>query len=409
MSAPTTPDRAEILRRLVVDLGAAFHLRTSYAPSHPQVRGALVRVCDAFVAWCASAGSSEVSLLVLEGRLLVDRQPVPDDANWASGLLRAFDCNSIQGLTLRAGVDEAELGAFLDGCQGPTGPVSSRNVQVGRIGFAATESPEVAGDRGPGPGRLPAPAASAISPEQVADAREELRAVGSGSATRIERLRALVAELARSAEASSLDALRVAAAHVDDREFLHGLAVALSTARIGRALGIRGKELEDLTLAGFLHDVGHLESGGPGESREQARSRHPVRGAVRLATLEGIPDVAVLAALDHHLRFDGAQNYPVLTAPRRPVAAARVVAVADTWETLRANGETRPSEAIATLRSRAGTFLDPALVELFGELVGDREQERTGIPVTLRGRSKRPAPRDRTFAEPPAGHPAEPR
>lgn len=368
MSVPPIAGGAGLLQRLVVDLGAAFHLRTSYAPDHPQVRGALVRVRDDLAAWLAASGGAEVSLVLLEGHLLVDRQPVPDDANWARGLHRAFDRNGIQGLTLVAGLDGPELGAFLDACQSPNGPASSRHLQVGRVGFAATEAPEAAGDRGPGPGTVPVRAPAAISPERLAGACEELRAVGAGSATRIERLRALVAELARSAEASSLDALRVAAAHLDDREFLHGLAVALTTTRIGRALGIRGKELEDLALAGFLHDVGHLEEGAPGETREQKRTRHPVRGAVRLATLEGIPDVAVVAALDHHLRFDGTPGYPVPSAPRRPVAAARVVAVADTWETLRASGETRPAEAIATLRDRAGTYLDPALVELMAEL-----------------------------------------
>lgn len=369
MNASGTPDRAAIRQRLVVELGAAFHLRASYAPDHPQVRGVLVRVCDAFVAWCTSTGGAEASLLLLEGHFLVDREAIPDDANWASGLHRAFDRNGIQGLTLLAGLDEPELGAFLDGCQGPQGPRSSRHIQVGRAGFAASETPEVAGDRGPGPGSPPTGAAATISPEQVEGACAELRAVGGGSATRIERLRSLVAELARSAEAVALDSLRVAAAHVDDREFLHGLAVALSTARLGRALGLGGKVLEDLSLAGFLHDVGHLEAGGPGESRAQNRGRHPVRGAVLLAALEGIPDVAVLAALDHHLRFDGAPGYPLLAAARKPVVAARVVAVADTWETLRAHGETRPAEAVAILRSRAGNFLDPALVELMAELV----------------------------------------
>jgi HD-GYP domain-containing protein (c-di-GMP phosphodiesterase class II) len=94
-----------------------------------------------------------------------------------------------------------------------------------------------------------------------------------------------------------------------------------------------------------------------------------VRGAERLAALEGIPDVAVLVALEHHLRFDGAPSYPSTVGPGRPAAAARVVAVADTWETLRSRGDAGPAESLAVLRARAGTFLDPALVELFADVV----------------------------------------
>jgi response regulator RpfG family c-di-GMP phosphodiesterase len=86
----------------------------------------------------------------------------------------------------------------------------------------------------------------------------------------------------------------------------------------------------------------------------------------------------VLVALDHHLRFDGTPSYPSLAVPRRPVAAARVVAVADAWETLRAQGETRPAEALGILRGRAGTFLDPSLVELFGEIVASPRSGNRG-------------------------------
>ena len=369
MNGPAAPGTEGRTQRLVTDLGAAFQLRLAYAPDHPQVRRALDRVLAALAEWWTSAGTAEVSLILLEGHLLVDRQAIPEGAPWARGLLRAFGRHDIRGLTLVGGLDEVELGAFLDGCQGPGGPRSSRHVLVGRAGFAATDAPESAGDEGQGPGFEASPAPAAFSPEQVAAACAELRAIGAGDATQIERLRALVAELARGAEASASEALRVGLAHVDDREFLHGLAVALSTLRLGRALGIGGKALEDLVLSGFLHDVGHLEAVVPGEEPDRRRSRHPVRGAVRLAELEGMPDTVVLVALDHHRRFDEAPSYPSMSVPRRPVAAARVVAVADAWETLRGQGETRPAEALGILRGRAGTFLDPALVELLAELV----------------------------------------
>jgi len=365
VNEPETPGLAELTERLVSDLGAAFQQRSVYAPGHPQVKEALARVPTAFAAWCAHAGTAEVSLILLEGQLLVDRQAVPENAPWARGLLRAFRRHGIRGMTLVAGLDEGELGLFLDTCQGGKGPTPSRHLLAGQAGFAAADAPEIAGAKG----KPPRSATTSISPDQVEGARAELRAVASGAVTRIDRLRTLIAELARSAEAGSLDSAQLAAAQVDDREFLHGLAVALATLRLARALRVERKALEDLALAGLLHDVGYLEPAGAGEAPAQTRILHPIRGAARLAALEGIPDVAVLVAYEHHLRFDGAPNYPSMTVRRKPIAASRIVAVADTWETLRGHGESQPAQALAILGSRAGSFLDPALVELFGELV----------------------------------------
>ena len=365
MNAPANPGLAGLTERLVADLGAAFQQRTAYAPGHPQVKEALARVLTAFAAWCEHAGTAEVSLILLEGQFLIERQAIPDDAPWARGLLRAFHRHGIRGLTMVAGLDEPELGLFLDSCQGGKEPTPSRHLLTGQAGFAAVDAPESGGPLGKASSRTP----SVISPDQVEGARAELRAIAFGAVKRVDRLRSLVAQLARSAEAGSVDSTQLASAHVDDREFLHGLAVALATLRLARALRVEGRALEDLALAGLLHDVGYLEAAGAGEAPAQRRILHPIRGAARLAALEGIPDVAVLVAYEHHLRFDGAPNYPSMTKRRKPIAAARVVAVADTWETLRSQGESRPAEALAILSSRAGTFLDPALVKLLGELV----------------------------------------
>ena len=365
MNTPAIPSRAQLTERLVVDLGAAFQQRAFYAPEHPQVKRALTRSVAAVAAWCAHAATAEISLLTLEGQLLVDRQAIPEEAPWARGLLQAFRRYGIRGLTLHAGLDEAELGLFFAGCPTAEGPTPSPHILIGQAGFTGGDSPENQ-TGGSSPARA---AASWLSPEQMVTARDELLAVAAGTVTRIDRLRGLVTRLARSAEAGALDPLRLQAADASDRAFLHGLGVALATLRLGRALGLTGEALEELALAGFVHDVGYLEPASPEEDPAARRRRHPIGGAARLAALEGIPDVAVLVAYEHHLRFDAAPNYPLMTVARQPVAAARVVAVADTWETLRSRGETSPEEALAILRGRAGTFLDPALVDLFAELI----------------------------------------
>ncbi len=365
MNLPESPDRAQLTERLVVELGAAFQQRAVYAPDHPQVKRALARTLAAFAAFCAHEATAEVSLITLEGQLLVDRSGVPDDAPWARGLLQAFRRNGIGGLTLLSGLDTAELGLFFDGCQTAQGPTPSPHILLGQAGFTGADSQENASSGGP----VVRTAPGWLSPEQMQAVRDELLAAAAGTVTRIDRLRNLVTRLARSAEAGALDPLRLESAGASDRAFLHGLAVALATLRLARALGLTGDALEELGLAGFLHDVGYLEAASPEVDAAERRRRHPIRGAARLAALDGLPEIPILVAYEHHLRFDGAPNYPQLAVARLPIAAARIVAVADTFETLRSQGENRPAEALAILRRRAGTYLDPALVELFAALI----------------------------------------
>lgn len=370
MTTPTKPSQAEAAERLVADLGAAFQQRAVYSPGHPQVKGAVSRFLGAFEAWCLQTGTREVSLILLEGQLLVDRQAAPEEAPWARGLLRALRRHGIRGLTLVAGLDAPELGLFLDSCHSAKGPAASGHILVGQAGFA---SEEPTGGTGPASTSAGGGTSSGVSADQVEGARAELAAAAAGAVTRIDRLRNLVAWLTRITDASALDPLRLAAASINDREFLHGVAVALTTLRLGRALRVDGSALEELALSGLLHDVGYLEGAGPAaEERAERRNLHPIRGAARLAMLEGIPDVAVLVAYEHHLRFDGVASYPAIPNPRKPIPAARLVAIADTWETLRSYGRAPPAEAFALLRERAGTFLDPALVGLLGELVRPR-------------------------------------
>ena len=242
MNLPANPGRPQLTERLVVDLGAAFQQRAVYAAGHPQVQRAVTRALDAFAAWCRHEGTSEVSLLTLEGQLLVDRQAIPEDSPWARGLLQTYRRYEIGGLTLLAGLD-AEGDRSLRRVAG--GETGSADQNVGRRRralrrLAALEEPaQLLG------------VAARVAPrwltaEQMAEARAELVAAATGRASRIDRLRALVARLARSAETGALGPLDLTPADSDDRAFLHGLAVALASLRLGRALGLAGEPLEEL-------------------------------------------------------------------------------------------------------------------------------------------------------------------
>lgn len=353
----------QLAERLVVELGAAFQQRSVYPASHPQLRRSIERTLTALEAWCASTGRQEVSLIVIEGQLLVEREAVVEGATWTRGLLLAFARHDLGGMTLLAGLDADELAAFLDACAGGQRPQPSRHLQIGQAGFVGAERPDSSSGE-PAAGERPALA----RPDQLEGAKEELIAIARGGSARVERLRAMVARLARAAAGARLEPPKLAVADTNDVAFLHGLSVSLGTLRLGHALGLDGEPLEELGLAGLLHDVGYLEPAA-GEDAAERRRRHTVRGAARLAALDGVSELAIVVAFEHHLRFDGEPNYPRLAVARYPVAASRVVAVADTWDTLRSRGRAAPAEALAVLRDRAGSFLDPTLVELFAAIV----------------------------------------
>lgn len=357
------PKQGHAIERLVVGLGAALQQRAVYPPGHPQLVRAIAAAAEAHEAMLAASGERETAIMVVEERLLVDRRPVPEEATWSLALLGWLIRLGISGLTVSAGFDQAELSAFLDGCQRPEGPSPSAHLVIGRVGFTGDEAVgEEAAVR----------ARALVEPEVLERARAGLLAVAAGRARDLDPLRALVSALARAAGAVQAPRLPVASA--EDRAFLHGLTTAAGTLRLARALGLDGEPAEELSLAGLLHDVGRLPAGddaggGGGGSERLPLEHHPSLGAARIAAVAGAPDLAVVVAYEHHLRVDARPNYPRLATARPPGAPARVVAVADTWDTLRSRGGVRPDEALTLLRERAGTFLDPAVVEVWAALV----------------------------------------
>jgi putative nucleotidyltransferase with HDIG domain len=159
----------------------------------------------------------------------------------------------------------------------------------------------------------------------------------------------------------------------------HSAAVARYSAAVAGALGWARDERELAHTAGLLHDIGKFAfpdsillaaSRLTAEQREAVKA-HPEDGARVLRRLDGYAPVADVV-LAHHERWDGS-GYPRGLAGAAIPAAARAIAVADTYDVLTARDSYRkpvsPEAAVAELRRVAGTQLDPAMVEVFAGLV----------------------------------------
>ncbi|MFC4426699.1 HD-GYP domain-containing protein [Deinococcus navajonensis] len=150
---------------------------------------------------------------------------------------------------------------------------------------------------------------------------------------------------------------------------------------LGRALGLGATALDDLRQGSYLHDLGKLTTPdrillkpGPLDPEEWSVMRqHTLEGERLARRVPGVTPGALQVIRSHHERWDG-QGYPDGLAGEAIPLAARLFSLVDVYDALthrRPYHEALPSqEALALIRASCGTQFDPALLDVFLQVVG---------------------------------------
>jgi putative nucleotidyltransferase with HDIG domain len=181
----------------------------------------------------------------------------------------------------------------------------------------------------------------------------------------------------------------------------HSVNVAMLVERVSRRLGLEGPELTDVVRAAELHDIGKiaipfavLHKPGPLDEEEWELMRsHATIGANILSAAPALAGVAEIVRATHE-RVDG-QGYPHGLAGEQIPLPSRIVFVCDAFDAMiseRPYGAALTTdEAVAELRSNAGTQFDPAVVDAFcAELAQSAPDDaptprtRTNVPRPIR-------------------------
>jgi putative nucleotidyltransferase with HDIG domain len=171
----------------------------------------------------------------------------------------------------------------------------------------------------------------------------------------------------------TIEALALAIDAKDHTTHDHLQRVQLYAIEIGKDLGLSENELDALTAAAVLHDIGKLavpESiiSKPGKltrSEFEKMKIHPVVGAEILERVE-FPYPVVPIVRSHHERWDGS-GYPYGLRGEEIPIGARILSAVDCLDALASDRQYRRAlpldEAMARVASEAGTAFDPKVVE----------------------------------------------
>lgn len=155
----------------------------------------------------------------------------------------------------------------------------------------------------------------------------------------------------------------------------HSKRVHQYAMQMAKRLNVSAEDRDALKWASVLHDIGKIgiperilrKPGKLTEKEFHLIKEHPIKGKTILSPIRQLaPSIEAIAY--HHERYDG-RGYPEGLKGEEIPLAARIIAVADTFDAITSKRSYRssktPSDALLELDQVAGTQLDPRLVKVF--------------------------------------------
>jgi diguanylate cyclase (GGDEF)-like protein/putative nucleotidyltransferase with HDIG domain len=176
----------------------------------------------------------------------------------------------------------------------------------------------------------------------------------------------------------------------------HSQKVSAYAVMIAQALELESAEIEEIRLAGLLHDIGKvgipepiLNKSGPLDASEwETMKTHTELGAKILEPLEAMNRIRLMVR--HHHEFYDGTGYPDRLEGDQIPHGARVIAIADAYDTItsaRTYKKARTAEdAFGELERCASNQFDPELVRVFIETMrrAPRPTVEAGVGVAER-------------------------
>lgn len=304
------------------------------------------------------------SLTYIGKNLIFNETPITEKGVHTENLKKKLRANGIEKIIIKKGVTTEELQKFISelALKEET-PSCSDHILAGTV--------EV---------RLKSPEAetSALMDENISKIKDAYQGLSRFKSMNILGLEEAVIGFISALKRES-NVLRILSPVKSYSEYTYVHTANVSTLTLFQAetLGLRGEHLYDAGLAGLLHDVGKmfvskevLEKQTILDGSEwNEMKKHPIHGAVYLSTLQGAPKLAIIAAFEHHMKFDGSGYPDTKRRGRKQHLISQLVTISDFFDALRTERPYRKALDVQTIiglmKESAGRDFNPLLIDNF--------------------------------------------
>jgi HD-GYP domain-containing protein (c-di-GMP phosphodiesterase class II) len=377
---PVEKKTAEIIS-VVGHLNAAVSNKRLYAAHHPQVLRYLNHAHEALSQVLGI--QMELTFIIVDEEVVANNHPLSSKGPHLRQFAEMLNNKAIERITFLQGLSIEELtGLIEDLAADKTVMRSGEKIKLGKIKIPDTDA------------KL-----DALSPE----AHQKMKELGLLDDKPIDKMKELFHHI-QTTQKMPVDSLKqvvhgfvsgmlfniqplsllTSLKSSDEYTFTHAINVCVLTMAQAELLGIKKGRLYDIGVAAALHDIGKIFIpdeilNKPGKLTDEERAlmqHHTVRGARYILKMDGLPRLAFIAALEHHIRYDGS-GYPELRKGWKPNIVSQMIAVADLFDAMRSHRpyqDSKPDDMIINiLTEESGTTFDPQLVTNFLHIIKPRK------------------------------------
>jgi len=369
-------------------LHAAINQRKMYPPEHPIASRALRTLALYLERLLAQMEDWRLSLV--GEKLMAAGQPLDEGTDSLVPFVETMKSRAIETIVFKRGLDLEQLKRFLSlmildakwfagtSLQDMIAKDGIPSIEAGRLVLAdpveADRSKALIDETGPELAEAYDNALTFI--EEAIGALHDGRRISMADAESFVRL---VASQMQQDRSPFLILTTLKAHHA--YTFTHIINVCLLTVAQIEAMGGDATALREFGLASMMHDIGKsvlpkelLSKAGKLTPEEFALiQRHPQDGVHILRETPGVPDLALLVAFEHHMRYNHS-GYPRPRRPRPLHPCSLMTNLADTYDAMRSRRsyqeEFPPEKAAAVISEKSGTDFHPRLAQAFLQIMG---------------------------------------